>query len=47
MAAPGRDSKRVEILGGALHGEVMGFQPSAVRRINCSLADIEVLQVIA
>ena len=33
MAAPKRDSERVEFLG-ALHGEVMVFQPSAVRQMS-------------
>jgi c-di-GMP-binding flagellar brake protein YcgR len=33
MAADKRDSQRVELLG-TLHGEVMIFQPSAVRQIS-------------
>ncbi|MBM3808252.1 MAG: PilZ domain-containing protein [Acidimicrobiia bacterium] len=33
MASDKRDSERVELLG-ALHGEVMVFQPSAVRQIS-------------
>src|SRR4030095_1866612 len=33
MASDKRDSERVELLG-ALHGEVMVFQPSAVRQMS-------------
>ena len=33
MASDKRDSERVELLG-ALHGEVMIFQPSAVRQLS-------------